>query len=320
MPAELARRVTEQDREILRSHQPCEFEHIVRTPEGTEQVRLVVKFPILDGARRIVGIGAQGQDITGRKRAEETAHRLQAELAHVARWAALSEMATGFAHEINQPLTAIGNFAAGARRRIWTKSVSEAEMDAVFERIVLESLRAGAIIRRIRRFVRKEGSEARPTDVNEAIQEALRLLAVEPGADSIPVETVLEADLPKVMAAPVRIQQAVFSLVRNAFEAMEGLPPERRLVVIETRRRADGGIEVSIADTGPGIPAELRDEVFDAFFTTKPGAAGMGLKVCRTIVEEHGGSLVLDPAPGGGTVARFTLPTPTADLADQDAA
>ncbi|MBV8578904.1 MAG: GHKL domain-containing protein, partial [Acetobacteraceae bacterium] len=209
------------------------------------------------------------------------------------------------AHELNQPLTAVANYLAAGRQLL--ASGAGERVGEMIEKAAAQAQRAGDVIRRLRGFVSKGETERRIHSLNQLVEEALALALV--GARQRGVRVSLEFDhtLPAVLADHVQIQQVVLNLVRNAVEAMESV--ERRELTIGTRVITDQSlVEVTVADTGPGIAPELADRLFQAFVTTKPTGMGLGLSICREIVEAHHGRLTAAPRPTGGTVFRVSLP------------
>lgn len=239
-------------------------------------------------------------------RATLALQRHQAEVAHVLRVSALGEMAAQLAHELTQPLGAIANYAAGCRRRLELRADADPEIVGVVDRIGHEALRAGAIIRRMREFLQKSEPQRRPVDVNALVREVVALLDGEARERGIALELQLQEALPAVEADGVEIEQVLINLARNALEAMpsEGRSPR---LAIETRLEHPGAVEVSVRDSGPGLPLGHVEAIFEPFYTTKPRGLGMGLAISRTIIELHGGTLAASSTPSGATF-RFTLP------------
>ncbi len=255
-----------------------------------------------------IAVQAIFNDITERKRAEQSARELQDELAHIARVSVMGEMATGFAHELNQPLAAISNYSAGALRRIRSNNLAEDDFQRVLELISDQSHRAGQIISRIRQFVAKGDNKTTQLDINETIRETAEFL----GGDALKHEVAIELDLgeniPLAMGDTIQLQQVILNLARNGIEAMgEGAGESKRLTI---RTSYDGAnkINIAVSDLGPGFPPEVSMQVFDAFFTTKADGMGMGLSICRSIVEAHGGQLTVSSIPDNGTTFKFALP------------
>lgn len=249
------------------------------------------------------------EDVTDRVRAEREARRHQAELAHVARVSTMGEMATGLAHELNQPLGAIVNYARGCTRRIDLAGSGPPEVREALERIVEQAVRASEIIRRIRRFVRKAPPRRETAQVNDLVLETLRLADNELRQHEVKTELDLAADLPPVHVDPIQIEQVILNLIRNAVEAMADVRTgPRRLYLRTSRHPQKKAVEVTVRDTGCGITPDVASRAFDQFFSTKNGGLGMGLAISRSIIEAHGGHLeaLADAGPGG--TFRFWLP------------
>ena len=255
----------------------------------------------------VTGLAIFSSDITERKRAEEAARQRHAELTHVLRLSTMGEMAAGLAHEINQPLAAIVNYAQGCGRRLRADAHSVPAVLPVIDSIASEALRAGEIIRRLRHMVRKDVGRQEWMDVNALIAEAARLIEPEARQHSVEVDLYLAPALPRVMGDGIQIEQVVLNLLRNAIEAMCETSARRALQVV-TRSLAEDAVEVAVRDTGPGMPADVALHVFDPFFSTKPNGLGMGLSISRSIVESHNGRVWATPNPDGGTTFRVQLP------------
>ena len=254
------------------------------------------------------------RDFTERQQTERRLEELRNELQRAARLSAMGEMTSGLAHEINQPLTAIVNYIQ-ACRRLFDNPDEEAlrKVHDYMDKTVQQTKRASDIIRHLRQFVEKGEVERQWVTINDVVREAAALALIGAKDAGIISTFRLADDLPPVLADAIQIQQVVFNLVRNAIEALgEETPGE---IIIETRAH-DDGVEVSVRDNGPGVPAAIAANLFDAFVTTKADGMGIGLSVCRTIVEAHGGRLWLDDNSGGGAVFSFTLPAAQEPLAD----
>ncbi|HVH75038.1 MAG TPA: PAS domain S-box protein [Stellaceae bacterium] len=283
-------------------------------------------FPMELSVGEAVGVGRPlftgfARDITERQQAQRRLQELQAELLHVSRLSAMGQMGSALAHELNQPLTAIVNYLQAARRIIEKErgALPERAADAL-AKAAGQAIRAGEIIRRLRQFVEKGESGYRAEDLNQVVEEASALALV--GAKEQEVRLMLELapDLPPIHLDKIRIQQVVLNLVRNAVEAMAG--SAERLLTIRTSLLTD--VEVSVSDTGGGLAAAVRDQLFQPFVTTKAQGMGVGLSICRSIVEAHGGHIRAEANPQGGTTFAFTLPlsrndseTRTAHAADR---
>jgi len=256
------------------------------------------------------------RDLTERQRTEARLQELQTELVHISRLTAMGEMASALAHELNQPLSAIANYMKGSRRLLEGRADEDAVLirDAM-EKAAEQSLRAGQIIRRLRDFVARGESERRIESVKKLIEEASALALVGAKEHGVRVRFQIDPDRDLALVDKVQIQQVLLNLIRNAMEAME--QSERRELVIATHPREDDMLEVSVADTGPGIAPEISAQLFQPFVTTKRYGMGVGLSISRSIVEAHGGQITVEPNRGGGTVFRFTMPVVTnEDLGD----
>jgi len=251
------------------------------------------------------------RDLTERQRTEGRLQELQTELVHISRLTAMGEMASALAHELNQPLSAIANYMKGSRRLLEGRSDEDAAVirDAM-EKAAEQSLRAGQIIRRLRDFVARGESERRIESVKKLVEEASALALVGAKEHGVRVRFQIDPMRDLVLVDKVQIQQVLLNLIRNSIEAMEQSP--RRELLIASRPDGDL-LEVFVADTGPGIAPEISDQLFQPFITTKRNGMGVGLSISRSIVESHGGQIVVEPNPGGGTVFRFTVPCVTSE-------
>ncbi len=249
-------------------------------------------------------------DVTARKEAEREAKRRLDELAHVSRVASIGEMASGLAHEINQPLTAIVSYAEACRLMLQSGREHREVLLSSLEQISRQGERAGDIIHRLREFVRKGKLERRPVDLNDLVDGVLDMLRHEIDRHGVELRLERGQALPTVNADNVQIEQVIFNLVRNAIEAMESNEPGSRELTIGTRRVQpdESAVEVFVSDTGEGLAAERAERVFDAFYSTKQHGMGLGLSITRTIVQAHGGRIWAAANQNRGTTLRFTLP------------
>lgn len=297
------------DRRVIESQKP-EY-HIIETQHhanGQEAWLETNKVPLFDADGNVVGVLGTYEDITDRRQAEERARQREAELARVSRLANLGEMATGLAHELNQPLSAMVTFAEACILR-----VRGGETDA---RKLLESLndiseqghRAGQIIRRMREFVRRRETHRSTTRVDFLVREALGLLQTQLSKARVALRLELDEKAPEIIADTIQIEQVVVNLVQNALDAMSARPPNQRGLTISTRALSRQMIEVAVQDTGCGIASENLARIGEPFFTTKPDGLGMGVAISRRIVEAHGGELWAESTEPQGAIFRFTLP------------
>jgi PAS domain S-box-containing protein len=313
MPSETVQALQAHDRRVLESRTSIQFEETIPRADGVHTY-VSVKFPQFDHEGRAVGVWGISTDITERKRAEEQARRHQAELAHVLRLGTMGEMAAGLAHEINQPLSAVTNYARGSVLRLRSGSLASAELLPVLEAIAQESLRAGEIIRRVRDLVRKEPGEQKPVDLNALVRESAHFVENDARQLGIRIQLDLAADLRPVTCNGVQIEQVVLNLLRNAVEAVQTAAGDDGRVTIATEAAQRDAIAVSVCDNGVGLP-ESSPDVFDAFYSTKADGLGMGLSISRSIIEAHRGRLWAMRNPDRGTTFRFTLPVGDTDTA-----
>jgi two-component system, LuxR family, sensor kinase FixL len=255
------------------------------------------------------------RDLTERQMTEARLQDLQSELVHVSRLTAMGEMASSLAHELNQPLSAIANYLNGCRRLLDEVSGDRVPIlrDA-FDKAAGQALRAGQIIRRLREFVSRGQSEHRVEMLPQIVEDAGALALV--GAAELGVSAKFrfapQADL--VLADRVQVQQVLLNLMRNAVEAMEDSP--RRELTVEAKPVDREMVEVNVIDTGTGISEEVAPQLFLPFVTSKPHGMGVGLSICRTIIESHGGRIRAQANPGGGTIFSFTLPRVPKEMVD----
>ncbi|MFA6022164.1 MAG: PhnD/SsuA/transferrin family substrate-binding protein [Rhodospirillales bacterium] len=240
--------------------------------------------------------------------AGERARRQREELEHGARLALLGEMVSSLAHEINQPLAAIHNYAGGCERRLAAGIDAEGVREGV-RLIAGQAERAAGIVKRIRAFVRKRTPEQRPMPINDSVIETLNLFAAIAASRGVVVERRLGESLPLVQADRIQIEQVILNLLQNAADAMAAVTVQRKLSIIT--EMVGGMVQVVVSDTGIGLSEEARLHLFEPFFTTKPEGLGLGLSLSRSIIEAHGGRLWAETAPGGGACFKFSLPAIT---------
>jgi PAS domain S-box-containing protein len=247
-------------------------------------------------------------DISAQKQADLQLQVHREEMAHRNRVSLMGEMTASFAHELNQPLTAIANSASAARRFFERGNLDPALLKQLLEDMVSDSKRASEVIRGIRSLVRKETSVHTRLNLNSVISETVRLVSSDVLNRESVVTTELDPDLPDVNGDLVQVQQVLLNLIVNALDAVEGLPPDERRVIISTRSEKESVVEMTVRDFGTGLPAERPDKIFDHFFSTKQKGMGMGLAIVRSIVEAHGGSIAGENAPDRGARIVVRLP------------
>ncbi len=258
----------------------------------------------LDGKRIFLGII---HDLSDRKAREHEVQALQNELLHALRLTAMGQLTSALAHELNQPLTAVMNYMNAARRGLEGSADPVAvRTRELLEKAVAQTGRAGQIIRRLREFIEKKEPNRAVQDLNAAVEEAIALGLVGSAAGDVEVSRRLRPDLPALAFDRIQIQQIMVNLMRNAVEAMDGASSGK--ITIVTDMPSADFVEVAVCDNGPGIAEDMVPRLFEPFATTKATGLGMGLSICKSIVEAHGGRMWAAPNPGGGTQFRFRLP------------
>jgi two-component system sensor histidine kinase DctS len=275
---------------------------------------LVFEAPLVDANGRHTGWMSSILDITDRKRAEELNRQQQEKLETSARLATMGEISSMLAHELNQPLAAISSYTAGALNILARAGEGEgaAPVDAGMLRRALEQAntqarRAGQIIRSVHEFVKKREPRRETVAIPNVVDGIRALVELQARQSYVSLSVDVPPDLPPVLADRVLIEQVLLNLTRNAIEAMQAVDPERRMLRIAAHRGAQGQVAVSVIDNGHGIAPEVAERLFSPFFSTKAEGMGMGLSICRTAIEFHGGTLTHADNPGGGTVFTFTL-------------
>ena len=301
------RRVERTLRAAIKRNQPRWSEtYRFRRDDGSYADMLDRGFIIRNASGAAVrAVGAMA-DLTERHRAEAEIRRIQAELIHVSRVSAMGAMASALAHELNQPLAAITNFLSGARRLAAAEAEAKPDLVAALDAAASGAQRAGEILRRLRELVSRGTVSVDLEHLPTLIAEAGVLAFVDEKQRRISHSTAVDAAAEWVRADRIQIQQVLINLIRNAVEAMEG--SRRREIVISAAPAAGDMVEIAVADSGHGLGPAHVDELFSEFMTTKSAGMGIGLPICRTIVEAHGGKIWAENRAEGGAVFRFTLP------------
>lgn len=281
----------------------------LRSDGSTFPMKLSVGEALSEDQRLFTGFV---QDLTERKDFEAKLEQVKSELIHVSRLSAMGTMASTLAHELNQPLTAIASYGEAAEEMLDGEAPDPALLREAFSEIAAQSIRAGAIVRRLREFVARGELAKSVEDLPKLINEASALALVGSREKGITAQFFYAPDATPVLADRVQIQQVLINLMRNAIEAME--TSAVRKIIVTTALLDPETVQVSVRDTGPGISAEMRERLFEAFASTKSNGMGLGLSICRTIIEAHGGRIrAIDPQEGG-TEFQFTLVRPPTEL------
>ena len=287
-----------------------EVEFRILLPDGTVKYVHTVGHPVLNASGDLVQFVGSSMDISASKRAEEALRQAQTDIAYVSRLTTMGELTASLAHEVNQPITAASTNANACLRWLAGDTPNIEEARAAAMRIVKDAKRAAEVISRTRLLFKKGTPQREPMDVNEVIREMIVLLRSEAMRYNVSVRTELAADLPQVMGDRVQLQQVLMNLMINGIEAMKEVDGTRELA-IKSQGEENKQILVSLSDTGVGLPPQQTEEIFNAFFTTKPQGTGMGLRISRSIVESHGGRLwAAENSPRGASFC-FTLPAKT---------
>ena len=286
--------------------QNWELEHRIVVPDGRVK-NIHVMAHAGEALDRLEYIGAL-MDVTDTKQAQEALQQAQAELAHVTRVTTLGELTASIAHEVNQPLAAVVTNAESSLRWLGRNPPELGEARAAVERIIKDAHRASEVIKRIRELATYADPEYSPLDINGAIDETLHLLRRELSLQRVALQLDLAPGLPPVLGDRVQLQQVVINLVMNGVELMAKASERPHQLIIRSRQHDAGEIVVAVQDSGVGIDAEAADRLFVAFFTTKPGGMGMGLSICRSIIEDHDGKLWASGNDGPGATFQFTVP------------
>jgi PAS domain S-box-containing protein len=292
----------------LPTGQPFETEQRLRRADGEYRWFLVRRVPLRDANGQVIRWYAAAHDIDDQKRAERALQTAQAELAHVTRVTTLGELSASIAHEINQPLAAIVANAEAILRLLGRDVPDIAEAQAAVADVSKDARRAGEVIWRIRDFSKKVHPQMTQLDINEVVEEAAKHIRHEALQHGVTMQFEFASDLPPVRGDRIQLQQVVVNLAVNGMEAMTSLQHRERVLIVRTERDQSDRISVAVADAGIGIEPENLNRIFVAFHTTKPGGLGMGLAICRSIIEVHGGRLWVDANVPRGTIFRFTVP------------
>ena len=312
VPPDLAQ---EEDDILARVRNGQSIDHYVtrRLRKNGEEIYISLTVsPLRNVAGEVVGASKIARDVTEKRKAEARLEDLQSELIHLSRWNMMGMMASTIAHELNQPLTAVANYASALKRILANPGFSPATAGDIIDKIVKQRERASQIVDRLRSQVARGGAERRAEDLDEVVTEALELAASTVQKAGVRVRVDSPFPLPPVLIDRVQIQQVIVNIVRNAVEAMERA--KHRLLIVSLHS-GDDSVRVDIADSGPGLSTDVAERLFQPFVTTKSSGMGLGLSICKNIVESHGGQLTARPNMPRGTVFSFILPAQASDAA-----
>jgi two-component system sensor kinase FixL len=289
--------------QIGRGERVEHYETTQRCKDGRVKRVSATVSPIRDASDRFTGVSKILRDVTDRDTREKRILELQAELTHVQRLTELGQVVTTLVHEVNQPITAIRNYLNACRRLAATGD--QEAVQAALERAEDQTKRASDIVQRISDFAMKRDVQMQAEDLSLVIDESVALISASLADEAPTLAVQVEPAEPYVEIDKVQVQQVLFNLLRNGIEAMQD--QSRRELTVATKGAQGGMVEISVADTGAGLPDDVRSRLFQPFVTTKPTGMGVGLSVCQSIVQLHGGRLWAEDNIGGGTVFRFTL-------------
>ncbi|MBB3047682.1 PAS domain S-box-containing protein [Litorivivens lipolytica] len=282
----------------------------VRARDGRE-LTLALYCAALEGDKRVVVLRDITEWLENQKAlqsARDELHNQRQHLAHMERLSTGGEMAAGIAHEVNQPLTAVSNYAIVAQRFLEQDPIEKSKLKEVLEKIVVQSQRASDVIQRLRSYIRKPTSEGRvPLDINTVMQEVVMLAEVDSRINGVSITFEPTEELPATLADDVQVQQVALNLIRNAMEAMRGAPDDFGGVRVRTYLDGDE-VGFAVEDRGCGLSAEMEEKLFSPFVTTKEGGMGVGLSICQSIVQAHGGSIGYRANPKGGAIFYCQFP------------
>ena len=288
---------------------PLHCEYSILTRAGLERViawRCVV---LDDSAGDATGILCSGDDVTENRQAELDARESRERMMHVSRLATMGEMATGISHELNQPLTAIANYAQAGMRLMQLPHADLTDVKEALGQIASQALRAGEIIRRLRSFVKNRVTECEVASINEIIEELGPITRADARANDVRIVLDLAPDLPAISVDRIRIQQVILNLLRNSIDALNSVPAGRRQIIVRSSATKTGDVTVTVTDNGPGVTPAVLERLFMPFVTSKAEGTGLGLAISRTIVESQRGRLDHDPQVERGAAFVITLPS-----------
>ena len=306
IPKNLVDDSIETDMAVLRKGQHLRGEFVAIHDDGTEKTYELDKLPLLEDGK-IMGILGVNRDITERRTAEERIKEQETLLLHASRLSSMGELVAGIAHEINQPLYSILNYAKAVKNTL--HGPREPSLDDIgdwIDQILKEATRGGEITKRLRSFVRRSETHREQTSLSTIVQESIALIVGEARSSGVEIQCDLQDSLPKVVVDRVQIQQVLINLIKNAIEALRDHDGATRRIAISARL-VPAGVEVTVADNGPGIPTDRLTDITEPFFTTKSEGVGLGLAISKTIIEAHQSELLYTTNDWGGATFQFFL-------------
>jgi len=291
---------------LAKSCTPVLYEHQVMQADGSIGWMEWNDFAIVDEKGEVEEFQAIGRDVTQRHRALDALAESERNLAHATRLALLGELTASIAHEINQPLGAILSNAEAAEMLLSAGKTDQVAQ--ILADIRRDDLRASEVIQHVRGLVGRKDPRLERLDVNEVVTRTLGLASAEAQRRAVRIETQLADGLPAIEGERIALKQVLLNLILNGMEAMSETPAVRRRMVVTTQASGPDWVEIAVFDSGPGIPEEKLGRIFDSFFTTKENGMGLGLAMCRSIVEAHRGSIAVENNPRGGAAFRLRLP------------
>ena len=293
---------------VLEGKAPREgFEIRFMHKDGTRFDALIYESPLIDADGRHTGWMASIVDVTARKHAEEMARQQQEKLQLTSRLVTMGELASTLAHELNQPLAAITSYNTGCLNKLESGEFTLNELKDALGKLGAQAQRAGRIVRRVHDFVRKSEPKLAPCDLAEVVDDSVVFIEATAKIHNVHIVRVIQGMRPELMADRGMLEQVLLNLMRNAIEAMSVAPPERRRLTVKLNQINDQ-MQIQVIDCGPGIPPDVQEKLFTPFFSTKAEGMGMGLNICRSIIEFHHGRLWFEENPAGGTIFVITLP------------
>ncbi|MBN8516959.1 MAG: PAS domain S-box protein [Candidatus Accumulibacter sp.] len=306
-PEEMERTLLLNNR-VLQGKAPHEgFEIRLMHKNGSRFDALIYEAPLIDADGRQTGWMGSIIDVTERKHAEELARQQQEKLQVTARLVTMGEMASTLAHELNQPLAAITSYNTGCLNKLESGNFTTTQLKEALGKLAVQAQRAGHIIRRVHDFVRKSEPKLAPCDLAEAVDDSIGFIEGAAKSRGVRIVREIQGMRPELLADQVMIEQVLLNLMRNGIEAMAEAPADRRRLTVKLSQR-ENQMEIRVIDHGPGIPPEIEEKLFTPLFSTKADGMGMGLNICRSIIEFHHGRLWVESNPEGGSIFVMTLP------------